>query len=48
MDLDVKAKRWLKAPGEELDALFLIEAPSIGEERLEAVLVVHDGASALA
>jgi hypothetical protein len=48
VDLDVEAERQLKAPSEELDALFLIEAPSMGEERLEAVLVVRDGASALA
>ena len=48
MDLDVEAKRRLKAPGEELDALFLVEVASPGEERLEAVLVVRDGAGALA
>ena len=48
MDLDVEAERRLKAPGEELDALFLVEAASTGEERLEAVLVVCDGARALA
>ena len=44
MDLDVEAKRWLKAPGEELDTLFLIETPSTGKKRLETVLVVRDGA----
>ena len=48
MDLDVEAKRRLKTPGEELDALFLIETPSTGKERLEAVLVVRDGSGALA
>ena len=48
MDLDVEVERQLKAPGEELDALFLVEAASPGEERLEAVLVVRDGAGALA
>ena len=48
MDLDVEAERRLKALGEELDALFLVEAASPGEERLEAVLVVRDGAGALA
>jgi len=48
VDLDVEAERRLKAPGEELDALFLVEAASTGEERLEAVLVVRDGSGALA
>ena len=48
VDLDVEAERRLKAPGEELDTLFLVEAASPGEERLEAVLVVRDGAGALA
>jgi len=48
VDLDVEAERRLKAPGEELDTLFLVEAASSGEERLEAVLVVRDGAGALA
>ena len=48
MDLNVEAERRLKTPGEELDALFLIETPSTGKERLEAVLVVRDGARALA
>ena len=46
--LDVETKRRLEAPGEELDALFLVEAASTGEERLEAVLVVRDGAVVLA
>ena len=44
MDLNVEAERRLKTPGEELDALFLIETPSTGKERLEAVLVLGDRA----
>ena len=30
VDLDVETKRRLEAPGEELDALFLIESPARG------------------
>ena len=48
MDLDVEAKRWLEAPGEELDALSLIEAPGTGEERLKTFRVLRDSAGALA
>ena len=48
MDLDVEAEQRLKAPSEELDALFLLETPSMGKKCLEAILVVRDGARALA
>ena len=48
VDLDFEAKWRLEAPGEELDALFLIEAPGTGEDRLKTVLVLLDSAGALA
>ena len=48
VDLNVETKRRLEAPGEELDALFLIEAPGTREEHLKMFLVLLDSAGALA
>ena len=44
MHLDVEAERRLEARGEELDPLFLVQAARVREERLEAILVLRDGA----
>ena len=48
MHLDVEAERRLEAYGEELDPLCLVQAARAREERLEAILVLRDGAHALA
>jgi hypothetical protein len=48
VDLDVEAERGLKAGGEELDPLFLIQAAHVRKERLKAILVLLDSACALA
>jgi hypothetical protein len=48
VDLDVEAERRKETPCEELDPLRLLEGSCTGEERLEAVLIVRDGARATA
>jgi hypothetical protein len=48
VDLDAEAERKKDIPHEELDPLLLLEGSCTGEESLEAVLVVHDRARAMA
>jgi hypothetical protein len=48
VDLDIEAERGLETGGEEMDPLFLVQAACTRKERLEAILVLLDGARALA
>jgi hypothetical protein len=48
VDLDVEAERRKETPREELDPLRLVEVSCTWEERLETVLIVRDGARAMA
>jgi hypothetical protein len=46
--LDVETERRKETPREELDLLRLFEGSCTWEERLEAILIVRDGARATA